>query len=90
MAKLAGLPPAVIARAQAVLDLLEKGERGRPVPIIDDLPLFAAASRGKEEAAKEHPALKALEAINPDELSPKEALERLYELKRLGRENNSG
>jgi hypothetical protein len=51
-----------------VLDILEKGERGRPAPIVDDLPLFSVA-RGMEEEAREHPAVKALEAINPDELA---------------------
>ncbi len=84
VAKLAGLPASVTARAKTVLDLLEKGERGRPVPIVDDLPLFSVA-HGRDEA-KEHPALKALAAIDPDELSPKEALEQLYELKKLGRD----
>ena len=81
VAKLAGLPAGVIARARQVLDYARKG-RPRPpeVPIIDDLPLFSVAPKDEE---KEHPALAALEAINPDELSPKEALERLYELKRL-------
>ena len=45
VAQLAGLPPAVIARARLVLDMLEKGERegGRAqATLIDDLPLFAA------------------------------------------------
>ena len=74
----------MIGRAKQVLTMLEKGERARPVPMIDDLPLFAAKAAEEEPAA--HPALTALEATNPDELSPKEALERLYELKRLGRE----
>jgi DNA mismatch repair protein MutS len=81
VAKLAGLPSSVIARAKQVLTMLEKGERGRPVPIIDELPLFAAKPSAEETSA--HPALEALERINPDELSPKEALERLYALKRL-------
>ncbi len=81
VAKLAGLPAAVVARARQVLDMLEKGDRARPISIIDDLPLFSAARVDKEDE-KESPALKALDAINPDELSPKEALERLYELKR--------
>ncbi len=85
VAKLAGLPAVVVKRARQVLDILEKGDRARPVSIIDDLPLFSAARAEKEEA-KENPALTALEAINPDELSPKEALETLYELKRLGSE----
>ena len=83
VAKLAGLPASVIGRAKQVLTMLEKGERARPVPIIDDLPLFAA--KPVEDEAGTNPALQALEATNPDELSPKQALERLYELKRLGR-----
>ena len=52
--------------------------------MIDDLPLFAAKP-AEEPKAEPDPALAALDAINPDELSPKEALERLYELKRLRR-----
>jgi DNA mismatch repair protein MutS len=86
VAKLAGLPGSVIRRAKQVLTMLEKAERARPVPIIDDLPLFAAKP---EEEAAAHPALVALGAINPDDLSPKEALERLYELKQLGRQQQS-
>jgi DNA mismatch repair protein MutS len=85
VAKLAGLPAVVVTRARQVLDMLEKGDRARPVSIIDDLPLFATKP-SEAEGAKENPALKALEAVNPDELSPKEALEKLYELKRLKRE----
>jgi DNA mismatch repair protein MutS len=81
VAKLAGLPASVTARAKTVLDLLEKGERGRPVPIVDDLPLFSVAKRS-EGGSKEHPLVKALEALDPDALSPKEALEKIYELKR--------
>ena len=84
VAKLAGLPAAVIARARTVLRLLEKSDRSRPPAFIDDLPLFANARTDKPEDAP-HPALAALEALNPDDLSPKEALERLYELKKLGR-----
>jgi DNA mismatch repair protein MutS len=82
VAKLAGLPASVIARARQVLESLEKSDRSRPRPLIDDLPLFAAR---QPESAAPPPALAALEAINPDELSPKEALERLYELKRLAK-----
>jgi DNA mismatch repair protein MutS len=83
VAKLAGLPSSVIARARQVLESLEKSDRARPRAVIDDLPLFAVKPAENEETP--HPALEALQAINPDELSPKEALERLYELKRLRR-----
>jgi DNA mismatch repair protein MutS len=84
VAKLAGLPPAVIARAKQVLQSLEKSDRSRPKALVDDLPLFALKPA---EEAKPHPALTALGALHPDELSPKEALETLYELKRLARED---
>jgi DNA mismatch repair protein MutS len=84
VAKLAGLPKSVIARAREVLESLEKSERSRPRAMIDDLPLFAA--RPSPDAEPEaHPALAALQGLDPDELSPKEALEKLYELKRLAR-----
>jgi DNA mismatch repair protein MutS len=84
VAKLAGLPSAVIQRAKQVLTSLEKSDRSRPKPMIDDLPLFAVKAE-PEADPDEHPALAALDALNPDELSPKEALERLYELKTLRR-----
>jgi DNA mismatch repair protein MutS len=83
VAKLAGLPPSVIARAKRVLESLERSDRSRPPVTIDDLPLFAARATEERPAAAPHPALDALDALNPDELSPKEALEQLYELKRL-------
>ena len=63
-------------------------KRSRPRAIVDDLPLFAVRPSAPAEA-KPHPALAALDAIIPDELSPKEALERLYELKRLRREEDT-
>jgi DNA mismatch repair protein MutS len=87
VAKLAGLPAPVISRARAVLALLEKGERARPVAIVDDLPLFAAAppERGGAGggAAPPDPVAEALAAIDPDHLTPKEALDALYRLKAL-------
>jgi len=84
VAKLAGLPPAVIARAEAVLATLETGEqRGQLAKLADDLPLFTAAAPAKP-AATAPSALDALLArLRPDELSPKEALEFLYKLKGL-------
>ena len=80
VAKLAGLPAAVVARAQEVLAALEEGREGhKPLARIDDLPLFqAAAPPPKEKNALEE----ALRAANPDTLSPKEALELLYVLRK--------
>ena len=86
VAKLAGLPPLVLARAKAVLAKLEEGRAatGGIAAGLDDLPLFAAAPR--EEDTPD--ALRAaLAAIEPDSLSPREALELLYTLKRLEAED---
>ncbi|HEX2116512.1 MAG TPA: DNA mismatch repair protein MutS [Alphaproteobacteria bacterium] len=88
VAKLAGLPPAVIERAEQVLDALEKsGEAETVAKLADDLPLFSAARPKGGAPARESAAIskaeEALVAINPDELSPREALEMLYRLRGL-------
>jgi DNA mismatch repair protein MutS len=81
VAKLAGLPPAVIARAQSVLQALEEGREGhKPLARIDELPLFGAASPKSE--SKVSAAEEMLKSIEPDALSPKEALELIYALKK--------
>ncbi|MGB6534902.1 MAG: DNA mismatch repair protein MutS, partial [Xanthobacteraceae bacterium] len=85
VAKLAGLPPAVIERAKLVLAQLEAHDRASPAQrLIDDLPLFAAA-RSAAAATPHDSALAALvdalAALNPDEMSPRDALEALYALK---------
>jgi DNA mismatch repair protein MutS len=79
VAKLAGLPAAVVERAKEVLGALEEGREGhKPLARIDDLPLFnATAPVKKEKSAVEE----ALRASDPDALTPKEALKLLYELK---------
>jgi DNA mismatch repair protein MutS len=88
VAKLAGLPAAVVARAEEVLAALEKGEEGKAVTrLADDLPLFAAA-RPKaglpaSPPAKESAIETELKGIEPDALSPRQALEALYRLKGL-------
>ncbi|MGI8611536.1 MAG: DNA mismatch repair protein MutS [Sphingomicrobium sp.] len=89
VAKLAGLPPSVVARAKAVLAKLEAGRdaTGGIAAGLDDLPLFAAASEA--EPARDELA-DALAAIDPDSLSPREALEQLYALKRIAAERGSG
>ncbi|TVP71581.1 MAG: DNA mismatch repair protein MutS [Rhodobacteraceae bacterium] len=83
VARLAGLPDAVITRAREVLSALEQGNTGtNPKTMIDDLPLFSAA-RAPQPATKPDPAREELARINPDELSPREALDALYRLKAL-------
>jgi DNA mismatch repair protein MutS len=83
VARLAGLPPATIARAKAVLAKLEAGraKTGGLAAGLDDLPLFAAAIEAEEE---ECDAVRAeLDSLDVDALSPREALDVLYRLKRL-------
>jgi DNA mismatch repair protein MutS len=79
VAKLAGLPQAVVTRAEEVLRALEEGREGhQPLARIDDLPLFGATAPAPKINAVEE----ALRAVEPDALSPKQALEILYDLKR--------
>ncbi len=85
VARLAGLPEAVVERAKAVLHQLEASETaGKAEKLIDDLPLFSVAVRQElPKKTKDNPALAELGSINPDELTPREALEALYRLKAL-------
>ena len=85
VAKLAGLPPAVVRRAREVLDLLEKNEQSSTrQALAEDLPLFSAM---RPESAARHAGPSAAEErlnrILPDELTPREALALIYELKTL-------
>ena len=82
VAKLAGVPKEVVARAKSVLDRLEKGraQTGGLAAGLGDLPLFAAAAEAEEEecdALRER-----LQALDLDALTPRDALELLYQLKR--------
>ena len=87
VAKLAGLPSSVIDRAKLVLAQLEAEDRISPArKLIDDLPLFAAArpaagTTGPQADAGLAALVEALTALNPDEMSPRDALEALYALK---------
>ncbi|MHA6324435.1 DNA mismatch repair protein MutS [Roseivivax sp. CAU 1753] len=87
VAQLAGLPAAVIRRAKSVLETLEKGEREitSPKAFIDDLPLFSAAAHAPAPPVKavSSEVEERLREIVPDDLSPREALEALYELRGL-------
>jgi DNA mismatch repair protein MutS len=85
VAKLAGLPPQVVARAKAVLRRLEAGRdaTGGIAAGLDDLPLFASTL---EPAPPADPLKDAIDAVQPDTLSPREALEILYKLKSIAAE----
>ncbi|WP_091580631.1 DNA mismatch repair protein MutS [Mesorhizobium qingshengii] len=85
VARLAGLPEAVVDRAKEVLHQLEEGEvSGKTNRLVDDLPLFSVAvKREAPKPAKSDALGAALSDINPDEMTPREALEALYRLKGL-------
>ena len=86
VARLAGLPQSVIDRAKVVLEALEKGEREggtRQKALIDDLPLFAATPSAPRPKAMPSAVEDRLKTILPDELTPKDALALLYELRAL-------
>ncbi|MDO5612994.1 MAG: DNA mismatch repair protein MutS [Paracoccus sp. (in: a-proteobacteria)] len=88
VARLAGLPAAVVARAREVLDALESGERegaSRPAALIDDLPLFRAAPPAPVAPAKvkESPLESRMKDVHPDRLTPREALDLIYDLKAM-------
>lgn len=86
VAKLAGLPSVVIRRAEQVLNALEHDKKNQKInDLADDLPLFASVQKkvAEEEVERFSPVEEALEAVNPDELTPREALEKLYEIKAL-------
>ena len=86
VARLAGLPPATIARAKVVLAKLEAGraKTGGLAAGLDDLPLFAAAAAAAPEPESD-PLTEAIDGIDVDALSPREALDQLYRLKALRR-----
>ncbi|MEZ5810265.1 MAG: DNA mismatch repair protein MutS [Rhizobiaceae bacterium] len=88
VAKLAGLPEAVVARARDVLTELEQGEMsGKASRLVDDLPLFTAEVKRAQPPARKSDALKqAVETLDPDSMTPREALEALYRLRGLAGE----
>ncbi len=85
VARLAGLPDRVVARAEAILKLLEKQRRTGGG--IDELPLFSAAQapapHAAEDTADANILAAALSEVEPDALTPRDALEVLYRLKSI-------
>ena len=81
VARLAGMSSAVLLRAKSVLSKLEAGRAatGGLAAGLDDLPLFSVLV----EEVKTDPLREAVAAIHPDALSPREALDALYALKKL-------
>ncbi|MFK7839059.1 MAG: DNA mismatch repair protein MutS [Bdellovibrionales bacterium] len=87
VAKLAGLPDTVIKRASTILELLQTGEQsGHLAKLADDLPLFSSVA--PQTSSPESAAL--LEAVNdidPDTLSPRDALDLIYSLKHIAKDS---
>ncbi|VAV99522.1 DNA mismatch repair protein MutS, partial [hydrothermal vent metagenome] len=97
VAKLAGLPGVVVARAEQVLHSLEQGGQGvasgqknagKMGDLTDDLPLFSAMQdrlrpSGPDEKSSAVKIEQELSAILPDELTPRQAMDVLYKLKKL-------
>jgi DNA mismatch repair protein MutS len=85
VAKLAGMPAAVVERAKAVLASLEASDRQRPATrLVDDLPLFAAAASARAAMAPSPAADhlgEALDQLDPDDMTPRQALDALFALK---------
>ena len=94
VARLAGLPDAVIGRAREVLDMLERGDQGQrgAKALIEDLPLFAMPAQKPVPVKTLTPSMveDRLKDIHPDALTPREALALLYELRELLPDSASG
>lgn len=79
--QLAGLPRAVINRAKSVLDLLQSGEKSNALQkLADDLPLFNISAENGPEASELE---RFLDDLDPDSLSPRDALDMIYKIKNL-------
>jgi DNA mismatch repair protein MutS len=82
VARLAGLPPQVVERARTILSELERSDREGPKrALVDDLPLFAVSTRSEPPKPMADPLRAALDALDPDSMTPRDALEALYRLK---------
>jgi DNA mismatch repair protein MutS len=88
VAKLAGLPDRVVGRAREVLAILEKteGRKDARNGALDELPLFALTRPPAAEAAKPSAVELAVDELNPDDMSPRSALDAVYRLKALRQE----
>ena len=88
VAKLAGMPESVVERAREILNCLEEDEQnaaGKTASLIDELPLFAESRQASQNQLppETNTLINKLNQINPDELSPLDALSLIYELNEL-------
>lgn len=84
VAQMAGLPEIVISRAEVILDNLENGDSSpKPTEIAANLPLFAISAKKSEKKKADSPLIAAIRDIDPDAMTPREALDELYRLKKI-------
>ncbi len=84
VAQMAGLPRAVVARAEEILGKLEKGEGAiKPEELTESLPLFSVFVTKNTPKTPESALESSIRALKIDEMTPKKALETLYDLKDL-------
>ncbi len=85
VARLAGLPESVTTRAARVLENLEENDRNKgSKSLVDDLPLFSATRPQAETRANKNSKVEEyIETLLPDDMTPLQALEKLYALKKL-------
>ena len=81
VAKLAGLPESVLARARNVLNVLEQRSSGGKGAVLDDLPLFA--HQPPPAKATVNPLYDRIDQVRPDDLTPRQAIDLIYELKKI-------
>jgi DNA mismatch repair protein MutS len=82
VAELAGVPPPVVRRAASLLTSLEK-QRGAAGTPLAALPLFAASATAPEPPPEPDPLATAVAGLEPDQMTPRQALDALYRLKSL-------
>jgi DNA mismatch repair protein MutS len=81
VARLAGMPPVVVSRARDILTRLEEDNQTKLR--LDDLPLFSTSHAAEPVSRAPSKVETTLKTVNPDDLSPKEALELIYNLHKL-------
>jgi len=81
VAKLAGLPETVLSRARQVLNVLEQRSSGGKGAVLDDLPLFAHQPPPPKAAV--NPLYDRIDQVRADDLTPRQAIDLIYELKKI-------
>ncbi len=87
VAALAGLPEAVLIRAREILTILENENSSKPGKLLDNLSQFVA--HAPQKVARDNPVFDMIDNLHPDELTPRQAIEFIYDLKKMRTESSS-